>query len=169
MIINFLIIFIFDKEDYMIDVTTLRNIAVNIEAKGIEFYEKMNVHYKLDIITDIIQQEKEHIETFHALFEKIEGTEAIPTLPHFYEDKDMLTAAFANLEVFAKIDLKQVKTIHPVEIAIQIEKESILFYHQLEDMLDNKDRNSKEVQLVQQIRQEEIQHLVQFVKLKQKI
>ncbi len=153
----------------MISAQTIHNIAVEMERKGIDFYQKLKDGSNDAVIDDIISDEKEHIQIFHDLFNETTGVRKEESYPHFYMDEDMLIEAYANTEIFGGSDPEKAAGKNTFDIAVSMEKESILFYSQMQDMFGNDQQYSKEIDILERLKKEEAQHLKKFTELRNRM
>lgn len=155
----------------MLEALTIRNIAEKIEVRGIEFYEKLKDGTNDAIIDDIIKDEKQHIEDFHNLFNS--NNEKYDTIaqPASYMDEDMLIEAYASTELFGKAmnNIDDYKAEDLYGVAIQMEKDSISFYSQLQELIGSDNKYSDEVELLDRLKREEGKHLGKFIELKNRV
>ena len=100
---------------------------------------------------------KNHIRTFEAIFDKDKGRirEERFEVPHL--DDDYLVAAFAGTEVFGKADPSSLDPRDTYAVAVEMEKNSVLFYRELVDALAGK--FAAEAKLLKEIEREEREHL----------
>ncbi|MFW5771584.1 MAG: hypothetical protein ACOCX9_09140 [Spirochaetota bacterium] len=153
----------------MISAQTIHNIAVEMERKGIDFYQQLKDGSNDAIIDDIIGDEKEHIQIFHDLFNETTGVHKGESYPHFYMDEDMLIEAYANTEIFGSTDPNKVQGKSSFDVAVMMEKESILFYSQLQDMFGDDPGYKKEIEILDKLKKEEARHLKKFTELRNRM
>jgi|SRR6056297_2380558 len=153
----------------MISAQTIHNIAVEMERKGIDFYQQLKDGSNDTIIDDIIGDEKEHIQIFHDLFNDTTGVRKEESYPHFYMDEDMLIEAYANTEIFGSVDPGRTKGKSSYDVAVMMEKESILFYSQLQDMFGDDPGYKKEIEILDKLKKEEARHLKKFTELRNRM
>ena len=135
---------------------TILNIALGIERKGIEFYERIRERGDADFADFLIEQEKNHIRTFEDIFtsHKEKFGEHLD-MPHL--DEDYLVAAYVNTEVFGPSDPNAIDPSRLLDVAIGMEKNSILFYGELYDgMVKGYEETAR---LIRDIQHQERQHL----------
>lgn len=133
-------------------------IAVGIERKGIEVYRELKRKTDNPILDYLIGQEQNHIRAFQAMFtaEAVgasaeEGFE----MPHL--DEDYLAAAYANTDVFGRVQPVDVPPEGLFSMAVQMEKESMRFY--LELLSELPERLERQRALSRRLADEERQHL----------
>jgi rubrerythrin len=145
----------------------LLEIAKGIERNGMAFYQALadktgNKAVK-DIYNHLAGEEKKHLDTFQGMSDSL--GQAKP--PETYTDEYMLylkalvdSAVFSNVtEARQKAD-KVFNKIEAIDTGIQAEKDSILFYTELRDLVRERDRK-----VVLNILDEEKKHLRQLSEL----
>ena len=137
--------------------TTILGIALAIEQHGIDFYTRVKARLADPLLDFLIGAEKMHIRTLNGIFGKDTGSiqQERFEVPHL--DDDYLIAAFAGTEVFAKADPETVSKADLYATAVEMEKDSILFYRELVDALA--ERFPAEADLVRAVEREEREHL----------
>ncbi|OPZ29576.1 MAG: Rubrerythrin [Lentisphaerae bacterium ADurb.BinA184] len=136
---------------------TILQIALAIENKGIAFYSAAARRFADPLIEWLIGEEKRHIRVFQGIFGQDGGRirEERFEVPHL--DDDYLVAAFAGTEVFGKADPAALSQAELFGVAVEMEKNSILFYRELSDALP--ERFAAEIEMLRQIESEEHEHL----------
>lgn len=125
--------------------------AVRIEENGFKFYtEAANASGSKEIkglFTLLASEETEHIKVFMGLHRLISGTE--PSTEGYdpeFEEASQYLKAIADTEVFTNPnkgrDLGRATTDanEALNLALNMEKDSILFYHELQRMIREKDK-----------------------------
>jgi rubrerythrin len=148
----------------------LVEIALGIERNGFAFYQAMADTTKDDsartVFTFLAKEEKKH----ELIFSKLGAS--LPTLksPESYPGEQMLylkslvdSLVFQNLKQIKQGKLAA-KEIEAITIGIQAEKDSILFYTEVENMVKESDRP-----VVAQVINEEKGHLKQLSALRARI
>lgn len=143
---------------------TILTLSLEIERKGIEFYTAMKKRTPDAFLDYLIEQEHEHIEVFKNLFDRDRGAVRQERFENPHMDDDFLIAAYAETEVFARVDPATAELAELYDIAIAMEKNSIVFYGDLIETLG--ERFKEEAALVEGIRQEERKHLRDLVEKK---
>jgi rubrerythrin len=146
----------------------LLEIAIGIEKNGAAFYQALadktgNRDVK-DVYNYLTGEEKKHLDTFQGMSDSL--GQAKP--PETYTEDYMLylkslvdNAVFSNItEAQQKAD-KVFNEIEAVGIGIHAEKDSILFYTELQNLVREPDRK-----VVLNILDEEKKHLCQLSELK---
>jgi rubrerythrin len=136
---------------------TILTISLEIERKGIDFYRKMKERFDDDFLDYLIDQEKDHIRTFNELFAADSGKIKTERFETTTIDDDFIAAAYAGTEVFGAIDPKGIPETQLFDIAMEMEKNSILFYGELVETLGEKFKD--EAALITALREEEKKHL----------
>jgi rubrerythrin len=148
----------------------LLEIAIGIERNGMAFYQALadktgNKGVK-DIYNHLAGEEKKHLDTFQGMSDSLGQVKP----PETYSEEYMLylkslvdSAVFSNVtEARQKAD-KVFNKIEAIDTGIQAEKDSILFYTELRDLVRERDRK-----VVLNILDEEKRHLRQLSELKAK-
>lgn len=143
---------------------TILHISLEIERRGIDFYTAMKKRIADGFLDYLIEQEKSHIRIFTELFSKDSGTVTADRFETPYLDDDFLVAAYADTEVFGAADPESVSALQMFDIAIEMEKNSILFYGELVESLG--EEFATEAALLGKLRDEEKKHLRTLVEKK---
>jgi rubrerythrin len=149
----------------------LLEIAINIERNGMAFYQAMADKTRKRDVKDIYiylaGEEKKHLDTFQGMSDFL--GQAKPT--ETYGDEYMLyLKSLVDSVVFTNVTEAQQKAskisneIEAVDTGIQAEKDSILFYMELQNQVRERDR-----ELVLTVLDEEKNHLRQLWELKKKL
>ncbi|NQT48047.1 MAG: ferritin family protein [Chloroflexi bacterium] len=142
----------------------LVDIAVGIERRGVAFYDTLVDSTKdaraKDIYRNLADQEREHMETFGNML----GSVSDYSLPETYsEENDAYLKALVDSTIFPddqvvrEMAQKVSSDAEAIQIAIGAEKESILFYMEMRDLVRRSDR-----EVVNKIIGEERSHLRQL-------
>ena len=146
-------------------------IAIDIERRGIVFYDVMaksaeNGEVRL-VFQALVDMEHRHVQTFQAMLaeagsdkneEAYSGEEAA-YLKSLVESNIFSDDAITS-ELFTSLD----NDIEALEMAIGLEKDSILFYYQIKDIIPQ-----KEQLLLERIIAEEKSHLRDLSKAKRQL
>jgi len=146
----------------------LLEIAIGIERNGMAFYQaladKTGKSDVKDIYTYLAGEEKKHLDTFQGMSDSLGQIKP----PETYTEEYMLyLKSLVDSVVFSNVTEAQQKAgkvsneIEAVDIGIQAEKDSILFYIELQNLV--RERDSK---VVLKILDEEKNHLRQLWDLK---
>jgi rubrerythrin len=148
----------------------LLEIAIGIESNGMAFYralaDKTGKKDVKDTYNYLAGEEKKHLDTFRGMSDSL--GQAKP--PESYTEEYMLyLKSLVDNAVFSSITEAQQKAdkvfnkIEALDTGIQAEKDSILFYTELQNLVKERDRK-----VVLNILDEEKKHLRQLSELKAK-
>jgi rubrerythrin len=148
----------------------LLEIAKGIERNGMAFYQaladKTGKRDVKDIYTYLAGEEKKHLDTFQGMSDSLGQAR----LPETYGDEYMLyLKSLVDSAVFSDVTEAQQKAgkmsneIEALDTGIQAEKDSILFYMELQNLVRERDR-----EVVLNIVDEEKKHLRQLSELKKR-
>jgi rubrerythrin len=146
----------------------LLEIAMGIERNGMAFYQaladKTGKKDIKDIYTYLAGEEKKHLDTFQGMSDSLGQIKP----PETYGDEYMLylkslvdNVVFSNVTEAQQKAAKVFNEIEAVDTGIQAEKDSILFYTELQNLVREMDRK-----VVLNIVDEEKKHLRQLSELK---
>jgi len=149
----------------------LINIAIGIERRGITFYDIMARSTKNAIAREVFKylgdMEREHIRTFQDMLAEADKYQ-FPETPTgeytAYLQALVDTAVFTNDLVTSEMATKISSDIEAMELAIGAEKDSILFYYEMKDIMPQRAQPT-----VNKIVAEEKSHLRQLSELKKKL
>lgn len=140
-------------------------IAVQIEENGRRFYEEGQKIVKEPAIRALFQelaiQEVEHKKRFETLMAQLPADASSPTVWDPDNDMDRYIKMMADLHVFVSNEsldaqLNRVKdVVSALKLAIDFEKDSVLFFLSMEDAAESK----KGQDLIRQLVREEQEHL----------
>jgi rubrerythrin len=148
----------------------LINIAIGIEKRGITFYDIMarstdDVQAR-EVFEGLVRMEREHLKTFQDMLGEVGGQPPPEASDREYSGyfqalvdsavftDDMLTSDAAAAE----------SDLQALDLAIGAEKDSILFYYEMKDIMPR-----RFVPLVERIIAEEKSHLQQLTEIKKRI
>lgn len=149
----------------------LLEVAVGIERNGMAFYQALadktgNRDVK-DIYDHLAGEEKKHLDTFQGMSDSL--GQAKP--PETYTEEYMLyLKSLVDSTVFSDVAEAQQKAgrvfdkIEAIDTGIQAEKDSILFYAELQNLVRERD-----CKVVLNILDEEKQHLRQLSQLRTRL
>jgi len=148
----------------------LINIAIGIEKNGIAYYESLAKSTtdtsQKDSYNYLADMERKHMETFQNMLNSVGKYQ--PTYTGEDEEEYELylkalvdSAVFTNDEVARQIAQKASSPSEAIQIALGAEKDSILFYSEMRDLVPEKDRP-----LIWGIINEEKSHIRQLSSLK---
>jgi len=147
----------------MLDLVDLIDVAVKIEASGYEFYSKLSkkVEGKMaELFNDFAEQERDHGKTFRSLLEKYKSTSPVELSSWADEEVKGYLTSFAQTSIFPKIKSSDIpdNVEEAVKMAIEVEKDSIIFYNEIEALVPDKE-------VINEIIKEERKHLADLSKL----
>jgi len=149
----------------------LINIAIGIEGRGIAFYDIMTRSTKNAVARDVFQyladMEREHIQTFQSMLteaDKYQFPETYAGEYTAYLRALVDSAVFTDDFVTSEMATKASSDIEAMELAIGAEKDSILFYYEMKDIMPQRAQPT-----VNKIIAEEKSHLRQLSELKKKL
>jgi rubrerythrin len=146
----------------------LLEIAMGIERNGMAFYQALadktgNRDVK-DIYTYLAGEEKKHLNTFQGMLDSLGQVKPAETYTEeymFYLKSLVDSVVFSNVTEAQQKAAKVFSEIEAVDIGIQAEKDSILFYTELQNLVRERDRK-----VVLKVSDEEKNHLRQLSELK---
>ena len=144
--------------------------AVQIEKNGRDFYNKMAVLSKNKDVKEIFEhlagQEERHIRVFEDMLSAVKKYEPAEA---YTDEYFSYMKALADEHVFTKKEkgseiAKKVKDEkHAIELGIGFEKDSILFYHEMENFVPETERS-----IIENLLKEEQRHLKKLSLLKRR-
>lgn len=148
----------------------LLEIAMGIERNGMAFYQaladKTGKRDIRDIYTYLAGEEKKHLDTFQGMSDSLGQVNP----PETYAEEYMLylkslvdSAVFSNVTEAQQKASKMSNEIEALDTGIQAEKDSILCYMELQNLVRERDR-----EVVLDIVDEEKKHLRQLSELKKR-
>ena len=149
----------------------LIDIAIGIEREGIAFYDTMALSTSsaetARLFKHLANMERHHLEVFEEILTKAGGFEISPgydeeSVAYLREliQNAVFTDELASSEMVNSAD----SDIKALELAVGAEKDSILFYYELKDILPQ-----TEIGLVDSIITEEKRHLRQLTSIKNQL
>ena len=149
----------------------LINIAIGIERRGITFYDIMARSTKNAIASEVFKylgdMERDHIRTFQGILAEADKYQ-FPETPAgeytTYLQALVDSAVFTDDLVTSEMATKVSSDIEAMELAIGAEKDSILFYYEMKDLMPQRAQPT-----VNKIVAEEKSHLRQLSELKKKL
>lgn len=149
----------------------LINVAINIERRGIAFYDVMAKSSDNEAARHIFQHlagmEREHIRVFQDMIPEA-GAFPIPEL--FSEEYAGYLQALVDSAVFtddtvtSETAIQVDSDIKALELGISAEKDSILFYYQMKDVMPERTHPTMDKIII-----EEKSHLTQLSGLKKEL
>ncbi len=149
----------------------LINIAIGIERRGIAFYEVMARSTKNAVARDVFQyladMERHHVRIFQDMLGEADKyqlpeTHAVEYTAYLQALVD--SAVFTDDMVTSEMATRAESDIETLELAINAEKDSILFYYEMKDIMPERAQPT-----VNKIIAEEKAHLRQLSELKRKL
>ena len=149
----------------------LINIAIGIEKQGAAYYDVMAKSTWHELARDLFQHlagmEKQHITTFQAMLDDAAKDEA--PLQFTAEHEAYMQALIENAVFTDELAASELAThldneIEAIDIAIDAEKHSILFYYQMKEIIPPSIET-----VVQKILMEEKVHLSQLAEIKKRL
>ena len=149
----------------------LINIAIGIERRGIAFYDIMTRSTKSNVARDVFQyladMERQHIQIFQGMLSEADKYQ-FPETPAgeyaTYLQALVDSAVFTDDLVTSEMATQADTDIRALELAIGAEKDSILFYYAMKDIIPQRAQPT-----VNKIITEEKSHLRQLSELKKKL
>ena len=152
-------------------ISELINIAIGIEIRGIVFYDVMTRSTENaashDIFKHLTDMERQHIQIFQDMLKDVDkyqvpesDTEEYAAYLQALVDSAVFTNDFITSEMATRVD----NDIEALELAISAEKDSILFYYGMQDLMPRPAQST-----VNKIIAEEKSHLRQLSELKKKL
>ena len=149
----------------------LIDIAIGIERNGVSFYHSLAKSTENEIAKGIYEyladEERKHIEVFQSML----GSMADYRPPETYtEEYDLYLKALIDSRVFTDDQIayemaqRVASDAEAIQMALGAEKDSILFYSELRDLVRRSDR-----ELANKIIEEERSHLRQLSELKESL
>ncbi|PLV58693.1 ferritin family protein [Thermotoga sp. KOL6] len=153
----------------MFSAKELLSVAIRVEKEGEEFYRKLSDRFKdkpdiKEFFSYMSRQESEHARTFEKIGEELKVSEetyldlsdAEEYLKSFVEGR-----FFPDTETMEKY-LKEKSVEEAIDFSISVEKETIIFYYEILELL----KNEKAKSLVKGIIEQEKQHVVKLLRVK---
>lgn len=149
----------------------LINIAIGIERRGIVFYDIMAKSTKNDAAREVFHyladMEREHIQTFQGMLGEADKYQPLPDQAGEYTaylQALVDSAVFSDDLVTSEMATRAESDTEALELAIRAEKDSILFYYQMREIMPQRAQPT-----VNKIIAEEKSHLRQLSELKRKL
>ena len=146
----------------------LINIAIDIERRGIAFYDVMTKSTGSTEAKEVFQRladmEREHMQIFHGMLSQAEKYQPVESYSGEYEaylQSLVDSAVFSDDLVTSELASQAENDIEAMELAINAEKDSILFYHEMKDIMPRRAQPT-----VDRILAEEKSHLQELARIK---
>ncbi len=149
----------------------LINIAIGIERRGIAFYDIMTKSTDSDAARDafrhLADMERGHIQVFQDMLSEADKYQ--PSETSSAEDADYLralidSAVFSDDMITSEMATEADSDVEAMELAISAEKDSILFYYGMRDIMPRRAQP-----MVNKIITEEKSHLAELSALKKRL
>jgi len=149
----------------------LINIAIGIEGRGIAFYDIMAKSTEnatsRDVFQHLADMERDHVQIFQDMLgeaDKYQPPESYAEEYAAYFQALVDNAVFTDDMVNSQMVIQADSDIKAIELAISAEKDSILFYYEMRDVMPQRAHPA-----VNKIISEEKTHLKQLSELKKKL
>ena len=149
----------------------LINVAISIERRGMTFYDIMAKSTDNDMARAIFEvlanMEREHIEIFENMLDEVDTRQTSETSTQEYSGYVQALvddAVFTDDMITSEMATQADSDIKAVELAISAEKDSILFYYEMRDIMPQ-----KALPIMNKIIAEEKSHLQQLSEVKKKL
>ena len=149
----------------------LLNIAIGIERRGMTFYDIMAKSTDNDvaraIFEGLVNMEREHINIFEDMMDEVDQ-QPVPESPRQgYSDyiRALIDdAVFTDDMITSEMATQADSDIKAIELAISAEKDSILFYYEMKDLMP-----PKALPVIERVIAEEKLHLQQLTDVKKRL
>jgi rubrerythrin len=147
----------------MVNLSELLSIALNIEAEGYAFYSKL-ASVQTDepskkLFQNLAQQEREHQEIFKKLIGEFSELDSSKD-NWVSEEVAGYLKSYANMSIFPTMTkMKNMNPREALKLAVEVEKDSIIFYSELLPYAGN------ERETIKKIISEEKRHLMDLLAL----
>lgn len=155
------------SKNYLLE--EILEIAVKIEEDGVTFYKNLANRTKnkeaKEIYNYLAGEEKEHIEVFKSIYKELTGKRFEKAFSE--EEANLYIHSLVENRIFKnseEIDnfIKSIKDeLEVLDLAIQIEKDTILYYYEVLEGLEDKEGN-----LVKELINQEKTHVYRLNNLK---
>ncbi len=146
-------------------------VAIGIERRGIAFYDVMAKSVKnsetRNVFQRLAQMEQYHVQIFQDMFDEADKYEPAQVNSEEYDAYIQAlgdNAVFTDDMITSEMATKAESDIEALELAIGAEKDSILFYYEMKEMLPQRVHPT-----VNRVITEEKSHLRQLSELKKKL
>jgi len=152
-------------------VSELIDIAIGIERRGITFYDIMAKSTDDDMARHVFQSladmEREHIHIFQDMLGEADEDRPSETCSQEYADylRALIdNAVFTDDMITSEVATQADSDLKAVELGISAEKDSILFYYEMKDIMPR-----QALPMMNQIIAEEKSHLRQLSEIKKRL
>ena len=149
----------------------LLNIAISIERRGMTFYDIMakstDNEVARAVFEALVNMEREHITIFEDMMDEIDSshTSESPS-PEYSEYVQALIddAVFTDDMITSEMATQADSDIKALELAISAEKDSILFYYEMKNLMPK-----QTLPVIERVILEEKSHLQQLTEVKKRL
>lgn len=143
------------------------DIAISIEEEGVDFYTSLSRNSAradaASAFSYLAEQERQHADTFSELLARFKEEEQEL---FNWSDASEYIKSFSRNKVFPKAadvlgDLSEAPASKAIDFAIDVEKETVIFYYEILEILNDEDARAA----VKRIIEEEKKHVVVLRKL----
>jgi len=152
-------------------ISELINIAIGIERRGITFYDIMarstDNEMAREVFQNLTDMEREHIQIFENMLgeaDKYQPSETATEEYAGYLQALIDSAIFTDDMITSEMATQADSDIKAVELGISAEKDSILFYYQMRDIMPQ-----PVLPMINRIIAEEKSHLHQLAETKKRL
>jgi len=149
----------------------LINIAIGIERRGITFYDiiakSTDDEMARHVFQSLVNMEREHIRIFQDMLDEADKYQPPETSTEEYADylRALIdNAVFTDDMITSEMATRADSDIKAVELGISAEKESILFYYEMKDIMPQ-----RTLPMIDKIIAEEKSHLRQLAEIKKRL
>jgi len=151
-----------------LSVSNIINIAIDIERRGISFYDVMaksaDSESARDVFNNLVVMEREHLEMFQDLLEEVNNLH-VAEIPDSrrsgYISSLAKSAVFTDDLITSDMASQADTDVKAIELGINAEKDSLLFYYEIKHILPQ-----RMTQVIDRIIEEEKTHLLQLAAIK---
>ncbi|MFP4589080.1 MAG: ferritin-like domain-containing protein [Candidatus Acetothermia bacterium] len=124
-------------------VEDLFNISFRIESAGYEYYSKLAQQFgdhRGELFSRLAGEEKDHRATFHQIYDEHKGTEQTGDSPWERQEVSKGFQHLAEMSVFPNLKDEKLPDNYEeaLKLAIQVEKDSIVFYGDIQRYIPDK-------------------------------
>jgi rubrerythrin len=149
----------------------LINIAIGIERSGITFYDIMSrttdSEMAREIFEEFVEMEREHLSLFQDMLastdKRLPPEASAPEYSNYLQAL-IDDAVFTNDAIMGEMVSQTDSDTKALEVGIRAEKDSILFYHEMKDIMP-----AAAIPVMDRIISEEKSHLQQLTAIKNKL
>ena len=141
--------------------------AVQIEKNGLEFYSKMakkaQTEKSEELFKFLAAEEVRHAATFKTMLNSLKQLELTATEEEEYNNYlgALTSSRVFNQDVNTDEMVKNLDDMAAIDMAIEAEKDSILFYYELMEQAMNEDKTA-----IEQVIKEEKSHYAMLMRMK---